>query len=177
MSQLGYDFCVRISDCEEIITTTDPAKVTEELSMQKAEAVANGVSMEEYVVIGADTVVACDGKILGKPKDGDEAYSMINSLQGKAHQVYTGVSILTQGITQCFSVCTDVYVSPMTPDEIQSYVETQEPYDKAGGYGIQGVFGKYIQMIHGDFYNVVGLPIHELYERMKGLFSTQWGEL
>ncbi len=166
---LGIPFEVIVSDTEEVITQTDPAKVTEELSAQKAGAVADQV--EESIIIGADTVVSIEGRILGKPEDEEAAYEMINSLQGKSHMVYTGVTIIVKGKEiehiHTFSEGTKVKVSKMSEKEIYEYIHTEEPYDKAGAYGIQGMFGKFIKGIEGDYYNVVGLPINHLYEELK----------
>ena len=150
LQMLEVPFQVLVSDTKEVITKNEPAEVTKELSYQKAMAVAGQV--EEGIIIGADTVVSIDGKILGKPADKEEAREMIYKLQGKSHMVYTGVT---------------VNVAPMTENEIEAYISTEEPYDKAGAYGIQGLFGKFIEGIEGDYFNVVGLPVHRLYEELK----------
>lgn len=154
LTQIGMDFEVVVSETEEKITSTEPAKVVEELSTQKAEAVwekfASDVcdaaqecresTMAGTVVLGADTVVACDGKILGKPKDTEEAVCMLTMLQGRAHEVYTGVTILhgesgeKKALT--FHEKTAVYFCPMTEEQIREYVATGDPMDKAGSYGI-----------------------------------------
>lgn len=165
---LGVPFEVMVSDEEEIITSTDPAKVTEELACQKAAAVAK--MLEGGIVIGADTVVSVDGKILGKPKDKADAKAMITLLQARIHMVYTGVSLIDaakKGHSVCFHVGTKVTVAPMTKEEVEDYIQTEEPYDKAGSYGIQGMFSKYIEGIEGDYFNVVGLPVHALYRALK----------
>lgn len=168
--KLGVPFEVMVSEEEEKIMSSNPKEVTYQLSGQKAQVIA--IQMEDGIVVGADTVVALEGKILGKPKDREDAINMIRSLQGKTHMVYTGVTILkkVQGkivdkIT--FSEETKVFVASMSDEEILGYVETEEPYDKAGGYGIQGRFSKYIERIEGDYFNVVGLPIHRVYAVMK----------
>ena len=169
LGMLGIPFEVKVSDAEEIITHTDPAKVTEELSLQKAEAVAREIS--EVIVIGADTVVAVDDKILGKPKDKEDARAIIHLLQGRSHMVYTGVKILVKGNDvqriETFSEGTKVKVASMSEEEIETYIASEEPYDKAGAYGIQGIFSKYIEGIEGDYFNVVGLPVHRLYQELK----------
>ena len=184
LRQAGLEFIVIPSQGEEIITSTHPAEVVEELSLQKAQEVADRVLKEkEYavsqddggiVVIGADTVVAADHKILGKPADHKEAEAMIALLQGKVHQVYTGVTLIVidqnrEMKTRTFHECTDVDVYPMTEEEIEEYISTPEPYDKAGAYGIQGSFGIYIKGIHGCYYNVVGLPIARLVHELKDI--------
>lgn len=175
MELIGFPFMVRVSDMEETITSHDPAAVTEELSWQKAHAVAADLSdEEEVIVIGADTVVAVGEEILGKPGDKDEARSMIRMIQGRDHMVYTGVTILVKSAVQrerceTFSEGTGVIVAPMSEGEIEAYINTEEPYDKAGAYGIQGSFAKFIQGIRGDYYNVMGLPVHRLYDSLKNL--------
>lgn len=165
---LDIPFEIIISDEEEVVTSTDPAKVTEELSFQKALAVAKQI--KEGIVIGADTVVAVDGKILGKPKDKDDARRMISLLQGRSHMVYTGVSLVdaaNKEHNKSFHVGTKVNVASMSEEEIEKYVSTKEPYDKAGSYGVQGLFAKHIEGLEGDYFNVVGLPIHTLYDSLK----------
>lgn len=175
MEMLGLPFEVMVSEAEEKITGTDPAVVTEELSARKAAAVA--AEIREGIVIGADTVVALQGRILGKPADRAGAEAMIRSLQGQSHMVYTGVTLIRKrdGHTEArtFSEGTRVRVAAMSDSEIQAYLDTDEPYDKAGAYGIQGIFGKHIAGIEGDFYNVVGLPVHRLYQELKKLRDKQ----
>ena len=119
------------------------------------------------LVICADTVVVCNDKILGKPKTKDEAFEMIKSLSGKVHLVVTGTAISYQNDLNLFLETTEVEVIDLSFDEINEYINTNEPYDKAGGYAIQGIFGKYIKKINGDYYNVVGLPISRLYVELK----------
>lgn len=173
LGMLGIPFEVLVSETEEIITKTDPVKVTEELSAQKASAVANQVT--EGIVIGADTVVATEGHILGKPADEKTAYEMIHSLQGKSHMVYTGVTIIVKEkdirYIRTFSEGTKVKVAKMSEEEILPYIHTGEPYDKAGAYGIQGIFSKFIEGIEGDYFNVVGLPVHRLYKELKPIIG------
>lgn len=164
---LGISFEIKVSEEEEVITSNDPIATTEELALKKAKAVAAG--LEEGIVIGADTVVTFRGEILGKPSDQSDARRMITMLQGNSHMVYTGVSLVdaATGCCTCFHVGTKVMVSSMSEEEIEEYISSEEPYDKAGSYGIQGSFSRYIEGIEGDYFNVVGLPIHELYERLK----------
>lgn len=113
------------------------------------------------VVIGADTVVAVEGRILGKPDSKEEAVRMITLLQGRTHQVYTGVTMIFGEEGECltFAERTDVHVCPMSREQVLRYVETKEPMDKAGAYGIQGRFAVYIRGVEGDYNNVVGLPL------------------
>lgn len=158
---------------EEVVCSTDPAEVVQELSMQKASEVAGRVhpcAGDRMIVIGADTVVAVDREILGKPADREEARRMIRLLQGREHHVYTGVSVCWTegGRMDSFSFCeeTAVDVFPMNRGEIEGYISLQEPYDKAGAYGIQGAFCVFIRGIRGDYNNVVGLPVARLYHEM-----------
>ena len=180
LKQAGLSFAVIPSKAKETITSTHPAEVVEELSSQKAWEVADrilrgGEDVTDFdVVIGADTVVAVDHQILGKPVDHDDAANMIGMLQGRVHEVYTGVTLIVKGAkgnirTRTFHERTDVDVCPMTDDEIEDYISTPEPYDKAGAYGIQGSFGIYISGIHGCYYNVVGLPISRLVHELEDL--------
>lgn len=171
LGMICHDFSVVVSECEEIVSSTVPEEVTIELSKQKAQAVAAGRA--DAVVIGADTVVSMDGEILGKPKDREDACRMLRMLSGRTHQVSTGVTILQTGPDadvrweSSFAETTLVHVAPLSERELRSYLDTDEPYDKAGAYGIQGMFGKFISGIEGDYNNVVGLPVHRLYEEWK----------
>lgn len=152
------------SHVEEVVTKTEPQEVVMELSAQKAEDVAGRYwndEREDLVIIGSDTVVAAGGEILGKPNDEADAVRMISMLQGSTHQVYTGVTMIfvKTGERVTFAEKTDVHVYPMTKEQIDQYVKTKEPMDKAGGYGIQGYFAAYIKGISGDYNSVVGLPV------------------
>ena len=167
------DYEVIPSEGEEIVCSTDPAEVVKELSFQKAMEVAKRVKPcegDRIIVIGADTVVAVDGEILGKPADREDAARMIGMIQGREHDVYTGVTVCTVGEEEIlhfsFSEETAVDVFPMNKGEIEGYISLQEPYDKAGAYGIQGAFSIFIRGIRGDYNNVVGLPAARLYHEM-----------
>lgn len=174
LEQIGIEPEIRPSTIEEKVTSADPQEVVMELSAQKAEDVAaraDGGAM----ILGADTVVAVDGEILGKPEDDQDAMRMLRLLQGRSHQVYTGVTLIlkeegkSRGAT--FAEKTEVFVYPMTEEEIQAYVCTGEPRDKAGAYGIQGKFAAYIKGIHGDYSNVVGLPVGRVRQEWKRLIE------
>lgn len=175
----GYEFELAKAKGEEIITGTAPAEVVEELSRQKALDVyqqymkkENNKNGENFLVIGADTVVAIDGKILGKPKSGQEAFEMLKLLQGREHEVYTGVTLVQSGqtvYTHSFYECTRVTFYPMDEEEIWAYVDTGDPMDKAGAYGIQSGAAKFVRGISGDYNNVVGLPVARLYHEMQKL--------
>lgn len=174
LAQIGIPFQVVVSHVEEVITQTEPGKVVEELSLQKASAVAELMkgSDEELLVIGADTVVACDGQILGKPADEEEAVAMLRSLSGRSHEVFTGVTLLHllpdgKVESKVFHERTAVTFCEMSEDEISGYVASGDPMDKAGAYGIQGFCARYIRGIEGDYNNVVGLPVGRLYQEGK----------
>ena len=180
LRQIGWDFEVCVSQVEESITKTLPAEVVEELSWQKAQAVFAQVCEDgdAVLVIGADTVVACDGEILGKPADREDAVRMLRMLQGRSHQVYTGVTVCCrladgQVVTQTFHEETEVNFYPMTEEEIRAYVDTRDPMDKAGAYGIQGICARYISGIRGDYNNVVGLPVCRLYQEVCNLTKVR----
>ncbi len=170
LQQIGMQFVCKPSDVEEVITKTLPQEVVEELSEQKAQDIVKR-EQGDCIVIGSDTVVACDDKILGKPKDRQDAVAMLQMLSGRNHQVYTGVTLLHKKgdmvTKKVFHECTQVYVYPMSLEEIKTYVESGESDDKAGSYGIQGSFAAYIEKIEGDYYNVVGLPIGRVYQELK----------
>lgn len=178
LHQVGWEPEIIPSQVEEVITCTEPAQVVEELSRQKAEDVAAYAAVSpQAIVIGADTVVAVDGRILGKPGSEEAAAGMLELLQGRKHQVYTGVTIIfgATGERLTFAERTDVEVCPMSREEIACYVATGEPMDKAGAYGIQGRFAAFIVGIEGDYNNVVGLPVgrvcRELAARGQELFA------
>ena len=173
MKMAGYEFEVRVSHKEDTYTGTAPEEIVKELSLLKAEDVARQTEMKNTVIIGADTIVSYERNILGKPKSKEEAFRMIQSFQGQKHQVYTGVAILSfdaNGVKTVTNeaVKTDVYVNPMTDEEIWAYIERDNVMDKAGAYGIQSGFAVHIAKIDGDYFNVVGLPVSFLYEALKG---------
>jgi len=176
LNQVGLNPVIEPSGIEEIITTTIPEEAVIELSRQKAEDVAKK-QLPGTVVIGADTVVAAGGKILGKPKTHEEAFEMIDSFQGKTHNVFTGVTLILCGenkmTVRSFTEQTDVHVYPMTQEEIRSYAEKDEPMDKAGAYGIQGRFAAFIKGIDGDYSNVVGLPVGRVYQELKKICEQE----
>ena len=156
----GFEYEVIVSQCEEILPEgITPDKAVEELARQKAEDVFSRNA--DSMIIAADTVVALGNTILGKPKDEDDAFTMLSSLSGRRHTVYTGVCIKTKDKTDIFHVATDVEFYPLSEKEIKDYIATKEPMDKAGAYGIQGKGFVLVKGIHGDYFNVVGLPLAE----------------
>lgn len=171
LEQMGVSFEIITSKCEEVITSTNPKDVVKELSKMKAEDVAKEIQ-SPAIILGADTVVAHNGRILGKPKDKEDAIQMISSFAGQEHHVYTGVCMIIKeedGREEIisFAEATKVVVYPMTEQEILDYVESGECNDKAGSYAIQGLFAPYIKEIAGDYYNIVGFPIAGIYQRLK----------
>ena len=172
LAQAGYEFEIQVSHKEETYTSETPDEIVKELALLKAKDIAEQNDAKNMIVIGADTVVAHKGAILGKPKSKDDAFDMIKGFQGDKHQVYTGVAILDydadgKETIVNHAVKTDVYVNPMTDEEIWNYIESDNVMDKAGSYGIQSGFAVYIEKIEGDYFNVVGLPISYIYEQLK----------
>ena len=194
LSQIGLEFSVMPSTKEENAKTTEAGALVQELSRQKAvdiweqlsggqgqnpdadqeqisektqEPNLNGKRQPELLVIGADTVVCCEGKILGKPHSREAAAEMLTALQGRSHEVYTGVTLYSQSETVTFFECTQVEFYPMTEVEISEYIDSKEPMDKAGAYGIQGLGARFVKGIRGDYNNVVGLPVGRLYQELK----------
>lgn len=194
LSQIGLEFTVMPSTKEENAKTTEAGALVQELSRQKAvdiweqlsggqgqnpdadqeqiseetqEPNLNGKRQPELLVIGADTVVCCEGKILGKPHSREAAAEMLTALQGRSHEVYTGVTLYSQSETVTFFECTQVEFYPMTEVEISEYIDSKEPMDKAGAYGIQGLGARFVKGIRGDYNNVVGLSVGRLYQELK----------
>lgn len=166
MGLICKDFRVIPSDCGEDI----PEDIKPEMTAEYLSRIKCGCISEVYrnaLVIGCDTVVLCDGKVLGKPEDEQDAARMLRMLSGKTHQVITGVTISCGIKKSSFSVCTDVTFRTLSDEDINDYVATGEPMDKAGAYGIQGKGALLAKKINGDFFNVVGLPVSELAAKLK----------
>lgn len=172
LNQIGIKFRTCTSKKEEEILRNKPEDIVKDLSYTKARDVYERGN-RDAIVIGADTIVVVDEEVLGKPKNEKEAFAMIKKLQGDIHQVYTGVSIIWQQNNNThvssFVAMTEVELYYMSDEEIRKYIATSEPYDKAGGYAIQGYFARYVKQIKGDYNNVVGLPIGKLYQVMNSL--------
>lgn len=156
----GIPFVVRAADIDETMDPAQsPAHEVAQVSRRKAMAVERG---PEDVVIAADTIVVCQGKILGKPHSREEAVSMLRLLSGREHQVMTGCTVLWEGGQETFTEVTALTFRPLSDEEIQRYVDSGEPMDKAGAYGIQGGAALFCPGIQGDYYNVMGLPVCHL---------------
>lgn len=145
-------------DCEEFV---------KKLSFNKARDIVDEAE-KDSLIIGADTIVSLDGKVLGKPKDEEEAFNMIHLLSGRTHKVYSGITVIRTSDMAFLSdaVCTSITFSKLTDNEIKEYVNTGEPMDKAGAYGIQGLGGVFVEKVEGCYYNVVGLPLNRLKKLM-----------
>ena len=160
----NFEICV--SDVkEETSETLTPEETVKELARMKGAAVSENHS--EDTVISADTVVVLDDMILGKPHSKDDAFNMLRSLSGRSHTVYTGVAVFDKENAFTFADKTEVTFYPLSDEEINRYIDSGEPFDKAGGYGIQGKGSVMIQSIKGDYYNVMGLPVALLYRKLK----------
>jgi septum formation protein len=161
--QLVIDhFEVCVSDVDETLPEgIAPRDAVEMLAQRKAQTVAE--LRPHALVIGADTVVAVEGRILGKPRDDEQAAEMLRMLSGRTHQVYTGVAVCEKNKSNVFSCCTQLEFAPLSEAEIDWYLSTGEPFDKAGGYGIQGYGARFVKGISGDYFNVMGLPVNRLY--------------
>ena len=173
---IGVPFRVEKSDAEEIITKVTPSGIVMELSARKAEDVAGRIP--DGMILGADTIVWAEGTLLGKPHSREEAAKMLRLLSGRAHEVYTGVTILEkeaglQKNADTFFCRTTVHVHAMTEDEIETYLDTGDAFDKAGSYGIQGPFAAFVDGIEGDYQNVVGLPVSEVYRHLREM-GCRW---
>lgn len=169
LEQLGWQFSIAVAEGEEVTQQTKPECIVRELSYQKAMEIA-AKAPDGDIVIGADTMVSYEGKMLGKPGNEEEACEMLQSLQGEIHQVHTGVTVVIRSGEDfeyfTFDETTDVEMYPMTERQIREYVATKEPMDKAGAYAIQGIAARYVKGIRGEYSNVVGLPIARLYQEM-----------
>lgn len=174
MDQMGISYVTIPSHAKEVVSETSPSDMVKALASLKARDVASRLNVKEkFIIIGADTMVFHRGQALGEPKDRSDAIRMLKSLSDDSHEVKTGVCIIIRNNTDniedktlTFDVNTEVIVQPLTTKQIEDYVDTGEPMDKAGAYAIQGGFGIYIKEIHGDYYNIVGFPIAKIYEQL-----------
>ncbi len=160
LSSLGVPFSVLVADADESCDIQDPFAFAKELAKRKGQAAYALTNKKDSIILSADTIVVCDGEILGKPKDRDDAIRMIRRLSGKTHSVITGVGVTVFGETQTSYSETFVHVDDIPQSEIERYVDSGDPMDKAGAYGIQGAFSRWISGIEGCYFGVVGLPIN-----------------
>ncbi len=173
---LGLPFTVRTADTDETCTLPDPAERVMAIASRKCEAVraalaAEGGLHEHMLILAADTLVTLNGDFLGKPADKEDACRMINRLQGTTHTVASGLAVRYRGRVAHAAELTRVTFAPMSQDQVAAYVATGEPFGKAGGYAIQGHAARYIVGIEGDYFNVVGLPVHRLCQTVKDAFG------
>lgn len=187
LEQIGFEFEVWPSQCEEKTVATAPEEVCTELSQLKALDIASGIKTfnsehsdiaadSDLIIIGSDTIVACDNIILGKPADEERAREMLRMLSGRTHSVYTGVTFVFMASdgrvgSHSFYEKTDVTFYDISDEELQEYIDSGDPFDKAGAYGIQGRFAKFIKKIDGDYNNVVGLPVGRLYQELRNIIG------
>ncbi len=165
MGLFGIPFTVRVADIDETMDpAAEPAREVARVSREKALAVPHG---SDDVVVAADTIVVCDGRVLGKPHSEQEARQMLRLLSGRDHQVMTGVTVLRGAQEQVFTQITDLHFRHLSDREIDRYIATGEPMDKAGAYGIQGGAALFCQRMDGDYYNVMGLPVCRLGEVLR----------
>jgi septum formation protein len=174
----GFSFTIQPAHADETLLPSERAEdYVLRLAKAKAQlvaAAANGV--ENTFVIGADTTVVCDGRIFGKPADAAEAREMLQALSGTTHEVLTGIAIVraSDGKSVAEVATTHVTFLPLTEEEIDAYVASGEPFDKAGAYGIQGLGGKFVSRIEGCYFNVMGLPLSRVWQALRGL---AWHEI
>ncbi|MCL2373476.1 MAG: Maf family protein [Defluviitaleaceae bacterium] len=166
----GIPFQVIVSDADETIDG-HPAYQVETLALRKAHAV-KPTAPEDAIILAADTLVYIDGQVLGKPAGPEEAFAMLQKLQGRQHTVYTGVALLHSGGETSFVDATQVFFRPLSGDEINDYIATGEPFDKAGAYGIQERGATLVDRVDGDFYTVVGLPIAKVWAALRGIAKS-----
>lgn len=177
LEQAGFSFDVMPSTAEETRTEDTPDRLAESLALQKANDIYQKIKKnrnnQDFVVIGADTIVYYNDEVLGKPESEQEAFDMLSMLSDRTHQVYTGVCVIYRNAgskqIEIFHEKTDVTFYPVTGYELREYIKTGDSLDKAGAYGIQGPFAVHVREIKGDYNNVVGLPIAKLYQTMKSM--------
>lgn len=168
MERMGLEFTIRTAQHDETMNPAgDPADEVADVSRRKASAI-QPLCTEDDIIVAADTVVVCDGLIMGKPHDFEDAVNMLHRLSGREHQVMTGLTVSRGSRTETRTVITAVRFRPMSDAEIRAYVATGEPMDKAGAYGVQGLAAMFIEGLDGDFYNVMGLPLCTLAAMLRG---------
>ena len=168
MSLIPTSFIIQTKEVEEYINLQDsPEENVKRLAKEKAQAI--GKEYKNHWILGCDTVVVYEEEILGKPKDEEDAKKMLSKLSGKVHFVYTGIALYNESKEKLIqsAVCSKVFMKVISQEELEWYVKTGEPFDKAGGYGIQGYASNFIEKIEGDYFNIVGLPVSTVYTLLK----------
>lgn len=177
LTMCGYDYEIEVSRADESILEPDPERFVMKLAERKAMEVFDRLGAREVsddcaepiAVLGSDTIVYYNGGIIGKPKDREDAFRILSMLSGKTHEVYTGVAVVTE--KGCLAECdtTRVTFEELSDEEIEKYVASGEPLDKAGAYGIQGPFGMFVKKVEGNYFTVIGLPLPTAYRLLKSV--------
>jgi septum formation protein len=179
LENLGVKFEIVTAETDESDGETNPCLLVERLSARKGEAVRNLLASmgrpldDDTVIISSDTVVSVDGNILGKPKNREDAYRMLKLLSGRAHQVVSGISLIGKNVSATAHEVTDVCFDELDEETLARYLDSSEPYDKAGAYAIQGQASLWISGMKGCYFNVVGLPVHRLSQLHVDLFGKK----
>jgi len=176
LSDLGLQFDIVTADTDESCDITNPKLLVEELALRKGRAVADSLDCDT-IIIASDTVVACNGEILGKPCDRDDAKRMLDMLSGTKHQVISGIALISKEKEVVSSEVTQVIFDVMSDSDKEIYLNSNEPYDKAGAYAIQGLASMWIKGIEGDYFNVVGLPVKLLHDLLLKEFGIDMATL
>ena len=176
LSDLGLNFDIITEDTDESCDVQDPCELVKELALRKGRAVARLVS-DDAIIIASDTVVACGNEILGKPKDKADAKRMLDMLSGSSHKVISGIALISKDKEAVASEVTRVIFDELTESDKQLYIDSSEPYDKAGAYAIQGLASMWIKGIEGDYFNVVGLPVKRLHDLLLEEFNIDLAKI
>ena len=176
LSDLGLKFDIITADTDESCDIKDPRLFVEELALRKGRAVVEKLD-GDTIIIASDTVVACDGEILGKPRDRDDARRMLDMLSSSKHDVISGIALITKDKEAVASEVTHVIFDTLTESDKEIYLNSDEPYDKAGAYAIQGLASMWIKGIEGDYFNVVGLPVKRLHDLLLDEFGIDLANL
>ncbi len=178
LEELGIDFEILSEDVDESSDIEEPDIRVEAIASRKATAVrdmlvSHNIDVNSLCIVGADTVVWCEGEFMGKPRDRADAYRMIEKLSGKVHRVYTGIAVAIGGKVECDVSVSEVKFRELDAEDIEAYVDTDEPYDKAGAYAVQGKAGMFICEIRGDFLGIVGLSVATLDKILREKFGRK----
>ncbi len=176
LTELGVDFETVVEEVDESSDVSDPAERAMGIASRKAGAVrdmlvSHNIDVNSLAIVGADTIVFADGEFLGKPADRADARRMLTLLSGKTHKVITGVAVAVGGRIECDASVSEVDFCRMSEADIEEYLDTDEPYDKAGAYAVQGRASVYIDGIRGDYFGIVGLPVRTLERILREKFS------